>query len=271
MMHAASRSALGALRERYDSAGVPAAELSQLAGQLYAVTDVLVSQPRLRRTLGDPATAPESRSGLVGTLFGSKVSSRTLELLQGAVEQRWSSPWDLTDGLELIGDDSLLAAAEQRGQLAEVEDELFRFERVLDVESRLTTLLDELSVPADRRVSLVHNVLEGKVTPETLALLEHAVASTRKRSIELAIDDLLEAAAARQSRSVARVISAAPLTDAQESRLAAVLGHMYGRPIAIRNAVEPAVLGGLVIRVGDEVIDGSVASRFAAARKALAG
>jgi F-type H+-transporting ATPase subunit delta len=270
-MHAASRAALAELRERVDDASVSADHLTQLADELYAVTDALVSQPRLRRTLGDPATAPQARVGLVATLFEGKVATRTLEVVQAAVEQRWSSPWDLTDGLELTADDSLLGAAEKRGELAEVEDELFRFERVLAVESRLTTLLDEMSVAPERRVRLLHNVLDGKVTPVTLALLEHAVASTRRRSIEAAIDDLLEAAAARQSRSVARVISAVPLTDAQESRLSSVLERMYGRPIAIRSAVEPAVQGGLVIRVGDEVIDGSVASRFAAARKALAG
>jgi F-type H+-transporting ATPase subunit delta len=97
------------------------------------------------------------------------------------------------------------------------------------------------------------------------------VASQRKRSIVLAIDNLLEAAAARQDRSIARVVSATPLSEAQEQRLAAALTGLYGRPILVRTALDPDVRGGLVVRVGDEVIDGSIASRFAAARAALAG
>ena len=113
-------------------------------------------------------------------------------------------------------------------------------------------------------------VLSDKVRPVTEALLEHAVASSRKRNIELAIDELLEAAAARQARSIARVVSAVGLTDEQESRLAAVLSQLYGRPIAVHTAIDPAVQGGLAVRVGDEVIDGTIASRFAAVRAALA-
>jgi F-type H+-transporting ATPase subunit delta len=105
----------------------------------------------------------------------------------------------------------------------------------------------------------------------TLALLRHAVTSTRKRTILLAIDDLIERAAAHKERSIARVFSAVPLTSAQEQRLAATLAQMYGRPVSVRTAVEPSVRGGLIVRVGDEVIDGSIAARFAQARTALAG
>ena len=117
---------------------------------------------------------------------------------------------------------------------------------------------------------LLRGVLSGKVRPVTEALLAHAVESSRKRSLELAINELLEAAAARQARSIARVVSAVGLTDEQESRLAAVLSQLYGRSIAVHTAIDPAVQGGLAIRVGDEVIDGTIASRFAAVRAALA-
>src|SRR5439155_22103145 len=110
-----------------------------------------------------------------------------------------------------------------------------------------------------------------KVTPSTLELLPPAVARQRKRSVTLAIDELLEKATARQERSVARVTSAVPLSDAQQDRLAAVLTTMYGRAISVRTALDPTVQGGLVVRVGDEVIDGSIATRFANARAGLAG
>lgn len=274
MMNAASRGALDVLRRHVgelSGAQASSAALTSLAGELFTVAETFVGQPRLRRTAGDPATSPQDRGRLIDMLFASRISATALDVVRSAVGQRWSSPWDLTDALETIADEVLLRVADQDGTLDEVEDELFRLERILGSEGQLTTLLDEVSVPGERRVGLLRELIAAKVSPITLELVEHAVTSTRRRSIELAIDGLVEAAAARRAQSIARVVSAVPLTDEQEARLAAVLSSMYGRGIEVRTAVEPAVRGGLVIRVGGEVIDGSVASRFAAARAALAG
>jgi len=271
--HAASRQALATLRGRVD--GVTgrfstAQGMTGLAQELYDVVDLLITQPRLRRMLADPTTPAEGRADLAGGLFDDKIGASAVQLLRAAVAQRWSSPWDLLDALETTADDVLFGAAEQDGLLDEVEDELFRFERVLSTESRLTTALDDASAVAERRVKLVRDVVGDKVGPITLMLLEHAVASRRKHSVTLAIDDLLELAAARRNRSMARVVSAVELTGQQVSRLAAALSDMYGREINIRAAIDPGVRGGLVIRVGDEVIDGSIAARLASARAALA-
>jgi len=271
-MRSASRHALDALRATQAEVvtnRLGASTLTGLADELYAVGTVLVGEPRLRRVLGDPATAPAARAEFAGSLFGGKVADRTLQIVTAAVSQRWSTPWDLADSLEGAGDDALFAAAEKDGVLDQVEDELFRLERILQTEGELASLLDERSVEPQRRITLLRSVLGDKVHPVTLALLTHAVASERKRGITLAIDDLLEQAAARQARSVARVISAAPLTAAQLERLTEALTSLYGRPISVRTALDPDLRGGLVVRVGDEVIDGSVASRLLQARAAL--
>lgn len=273
MMRSASRQAVAVLRERQQAAlggSASSQQLRDLAEELYSIADLLVVQPRLRRTLGDPATAPASRSSVVQQLLAGKVSAPALEVVKAAVEQRWSSPWDLADALERSGDDALFAAAEADGTLDEVEDELFRVERTLTNNGDLAGLLDEQSAPAQRRAGLLDNLIDGRVSPTSQRLLRHAVTSQRKRSITLAIDDLLEHAAERQERSIARVVSAAPLTEQQETRLAAALGQLYGRRMSLRTATDPSVQGGLVVRVGDEVIDGSVASRLASARTALA-
>ena len=246
-----------------------AASLTELAHELHSVGTVLAGQPRLRRLLGDPATSAERRAELAETLFGGKVGDPALQLVKAAVSERWSSSWDLSDAIESAGDDALFAAAEKDGSLEQVEDELFRFERIVQNEGEVTSLLDEQAADGDRRSALLDSLLKGKVCDVTLALLHHAVGSDRKRSITLAIDDLLEQAAARQERSVARVISAAPISDAQTERLAAALSDMYGRAISVRTAVDPALRGGLIVRVGDEVIDGSVATRFVQARIAM--
>jgi F-type H+-transporting ATPase subunit delta len=273
MIHAASRRALDSLQEeqRVRTAQTSADALIELAGELYSVADLLVATPRLRRALGDPATTPGSRANLLGSLVEGKIGALSLEIGQAAVRERWSSPWDLTDALEAAGDDALFAAAEKNGDLDRVEDELFRLERILEAEGRLSGLLDEYAVAADRRIELLDGLLANKVSSITAQLVNHAVASERKRSIILALDDLLESAAGRQNRSVARVVSAVPLSDAQRDRLANVLAAMYGRQIIVRTAIDTSIQGGLVVRIGNEVIDGSIAGWLEEVRTALAG
>jgi F-type H+-transporting ATPase subunit delta len=279
-LRSASRQAQETLREQenavFDKPGgfrakTEAGHLVDIADELYSVANLLAAQPRLRRTLGDPAAPEESRAQLIEQLIGGQVSKQTLQLCRAAVSLRWSTPWDLADAIEGAGDDALFAAAEKAGSVAEIEDELFRFERILQGEGEVAGLLDAYAVDTERRQALLDSLVQAKVSPITLQLLRHAVASQRKRSITLAIDDLLEKAAERQERSVARVLSAVPLSDAQQLRLAAALTALYRRPISVRTAIDPDVRGGLVVRVGDEVIDGSVATRFAEARAALAG
>lgn len=273
MMRSASRAATVAIRAAKRAAieRQPSREaLLDVAAELYEVADVLVGQPRLRRILGDPATDPEGRAALLRNLFGGRVGDAALDIGVAIVRERWSSPWDMTDAFETAGDDAMFAGAEKVGTLDEIVDELFRFERILDANSELTTLLDEPAVDPDRRLTLLHSVLQGRAHPVTEALLTHALHSQRKRSLTLAIDDLLEEAAARQEQSLARVIAAVPLTDEQCQRLARALSDMYGCPITVRTAVAPAVRGGMIIRIGDEVIDASVASRLLKARAGLA-
>ncbi|MEO6503109.1 MAG: F0F1 ATP synthase subunit delta [Jatrophihabitantaceae bacterium] len=287
MIHAASRSALAELRERLNTVlpelsgslisvlpgvgGDAADQHRKLADELYEAAGLLSRQPRLRRALGDPSTDASGRADLARSLLSGQVGDVTLGLIADAVALRWSSPWDLTDALEILGDDALLAAAEQDGALDTVEDELFRFERILADAGELGAALEEAGVPAERRRGLLQSLLGNKVHPITAQLLEHAVTSGRRPTMGLAIDDLLQASAARRDRSVARVLSATELTPEQTERLAAALTRLYGREINVRTAVDESVKGGLVVRVGDEVIDGSVASRLAAARAAFAG
>jgi F-type H+-transporting ATPase subunit delta len=279
-LHAASRLALEGLRRTVDEISRESrggilrsreTDLSALANELYAVADLLTAQPQLRRTLADPASAAEGRAGLIRRLLQGKVSDQALRITEQAVALRWSSPWDLVDALETSGDEVLLAAAERDDALDTVEDQLFRMERILDAESDLSALLDEAVVPAARRVRLLDDVIAGKAHPVTRALLEHAVASQRKRTTVLAIDSLIEAAASRRHRSLARVTAPTELTVDQQSRLAGALSQLYGRTVEVRYAVDPSVRGGLVVRVGDEVIDGSVATRLARVRAEFTG
>lgn len=270
-MQPASRGSLTAARERLDevadSAGVE--ELTRLGDELATVAALLLAERGLRRSMVDPSASDEARRELVERLFGSKVGSRTLETLSALVSSRWSRSLDLADGLEELGHQAILAVAEHDGTLEEVEDELFRFGRIVAAQPRLAELLSDRASPASQRVELLERVLDDKVAATTMRLLEQAVRSPRERQLDQVAEQLVERAAARRERYVAHVTAPVALSEEQERRLAEVLGRIYRRPMSLQIELDPDLLGGLVIQVGDEVIDGSVAERLARARRGL--
>ncbi len=271
VLQAASRESLADLAARLDVFidGVDADMLSAVAEDLFAVTRLVAAQPALRRHLADPSTAESTRADLVERLLGDKIGRPSLEAVVAAVSARWSRPADLVDALETLARSATLGGVEKDGRLDEVEDELFRFGRILDREPQLAGLLADTGTPADGRVGLLDRMLSGKVSDATLVLLREAVRLPRGRRLDLVAEELAEQAAARRQRSVARITTPVRLTAAQEERLRATLGRLYGRPMSLQVELDEALLGGLVVRVGGEIIDGSVAGRLAAARREL--
>lgn len=248
-----------------------AADLGTLADELAAVTALLDRQVGLRRALADPSAEPDRRQALMEQLLGRRVGTRTVTLLQPLVRDRWSASADLTDAVESLGRRAALGVAERSGTLDDVEDQLFRFGRILAGEPQLRQALEERSADVDRRVALLDRLVGDRVDPTTRRLLDQAVSAPRGRSLERAVSELVELAAARRERYVAYVTAPGPLTEQQERRLTGALGRIYGRPVSLRVEVDPQLLGGLVVRVNDEVIDGSVLSRLSAVRHRLAG
>jgi F-type H+-transporting ATPase subunit delta len=270
-LQAASRESLADLSARLDVfiGQVGVADLDRLADQLFSVARLLSGETTLRRHLADPAVPQESRTGLVERLLGSKLDRPALEAVAAAVAERWSRPVDLVNALEALARNAALGSAENSGRLDEVEDELFRFGRILDREPELAGLLADTSRPLDGHTALLDRVLGGKVTPTTAMLLRQAVALPRGRHLDVIAEELAELAAARRELSVARVATPVRLTPEQEQRLTTSLSRLYGRPMSLQVELDEALLGGLVVRVGGEVIDGSVAGRIEAARRHL--
>lgn len=248
-----------------------AAELGPLADQLFAVTELLDREAGLRRALADPAADPDRRQALFDRLLGNQLDAQALELLRPLVRERWSSARDLADAVQALSRRAVLGIAERAGSLDDVEDQLFRFGRILEGEPRLLLALEDPLAPADRKVALLDRLVGDRVDPTTRQLLEHAVRAPRGHGLEQAVTALVELAAARRERYVAYVTAPAPLTEQQEGRLTAALGRVYGRQISLQVTVDPQLLGGLVVRVNDEVIDGSVVSRLAAIRQRMTG
>jgi F-type H+-transporting ATPase subunit delta len=272
-MRATSRESLSAVSGRFDevTTDVDIATLRQLGDELSAVAALLAGERVLRRHLADPAAAELVKAGLVDRVFQGKLSESALTLLREIVSRRWSGGSDLVDAIESLARQALLTAAEQDGTLDETEDELFRFGRLLTSEDRLRELLSDPAAPVEGRLQLLHRLLDGKAGSETLQLLVQAVRTPRGRGLDVMVAQLAELAAARRQRSVAQVTAAAPLTAEQEDRLARLLARIYGKTMSIQVVLDPEVVGGLVVRVGDEVIDGSIASRLAKAEHELPG
>ncbi|MGH4013431.1 MAG: F0F1 ATP synthase subunit delta [Pseudonocardiaceae bacterium] len=272
-MQSASRTALATGREHLEEriAQAGAEDLERLGTELGTIAAVLGEQTVLRRHLADSSAPAAGRRAMAEGLLHSKASRLAIETISEAVALRWSRPLDLVDGVEELARQALLALAERDDSLSDVEDELFRFGRSLAAEPRLAVLLGDESAPVARRLELLDTVLAGRARPVTRLLLEQAVRAPRRRHLDEIVEELVERAAARRERSVAHVSAGGPLSDQQEQRLLDALSRVYQRSISLKVELDPELLGGLVIRVGDEVIDGSVAGRLEKASQWLPG
>ena len=272
-MQGASRESLAALRDRLSAlterAGVD--QVQQTSDELFSVVTLLAAQGGVRRTLSDPAIDSERKTRFVDTLFGDRMSAPVLDVLEQVARGRWSEPRDVVDAVENVAVEAALVRAERDEQLDEVEDGLFRFERILVSEPLLRAALTDRYLPADRKLELLHRLLDGKVAEVTFSLIERAVLAPRGRTVERALAEFSELAASRRERLLARVTTAVPLDDGQQRRLADAVRTGFGHDVRLQVIVDPSLVGGLTVRVGDELIDGSVARQLIEARRRLTG
>ncbi len=245
-------------------------EAGTLAADLFAVVDTLDSSGSLRRALTDPARPGTGKATLVADLFGG-FSSRSADVVNAFVSARWSKAADLADALEAAGIESLIAAAQAQGKLDDVEEELFRVERLLAADRPLRVALDDRTGGPAARLTLLNTVFAKAVGAPTFALLSRAVTSPRGTRLSVAIPEFIDVAAARRERAVAHVTAAVELTAAQRKRLQTILATAYGREIQLNVAVEPSVLGGIRVQVGHEMVDGTVLSRLDEVRQKIGG
>jgi F-type H+-transporting ATPase subunit delta len=175
----------------------------------------------------------------------------------------------MVDVLAEAGQSLLLMSAEKQGRLDRVEEEIFRFGRIVDANPDLQMALTNPALDVVRKSAITSQLLEGRTDPLTLTLLENVTAELHGRPVQSAIADVSALAAQRRGRVVAEVRTAIPLTDEQSERLRAALGRLHHREVQLNVTVDPAVVGGLEVRVGDDVIDGTLSTRIEAARRRL--
>ena len=270
-LRAASRVSVTNVVEALDGvvSGLDVDGLTGLANDLGSVVKVLRREAVLARHVADPSGNSAPKVALTERVLSGKVSDAALDVLRTAVSQRWSSTSDLIHGIQHAARLALLVRAEREDQIEDVEDQLFRFSRILDSEPRLITLLSEYTAPLAGRISLVTSVLHGRASKTAADLLRQAIELLHGERADEAVRELASLAVSRRGEVVAHVRAAAELSEAQTTRLTELLTRIYSHPVSLQLDVNPALLGGLTIAVGDEVIDGSLASKLASAETHL--
>ena len=245
--------------------------LDTLGDELFAVAGVLDRTPAVRRVLTDPGTEAEARSGLAGQSLRRQGRRGTRWSCSPRRPcSRWASGRDLSDAIELAGLAAHVAAADKDGSLDTLEDELFEGQRIIDESHELRGVLADRSIPADHKSTLLDSIFGKKVSKAALALLKQA-AATRTGSFDAVLARFADEVAARRQRVFAEVRSAYELGKAESKRLAEALSATYGQEVHLNVIVDPAIVGGLRVSIGDDVIDGTVAGRLEDARRQLAG
>ncbi len=255
-MGSATREALSAAR----------AELSALGGVTLATAEELFSAGRiigestqlltiLTESNGDPA----DKSAALVAVFGTRLSAKTMKLVTTAVESRWSSPDDLLAGIEELG---LRAAAESAAKTTSIEAELFLFGTAVSSDPELELAVGSKLGGDEAKAALVTTLLGTKASPQTVTIVRQLVRQPRGRRIGELLRNAASIVADQAGLSVATVTSAAPIAAAQLTRLSKGLAKSFGRELSINLVVDPSIIGGLRVQVGDDVIDGTVSRRL---------
>ena len=260
-------------------------DLSTLASELSAIRGVLAASEDLSRALADPGIELVARRAVVHDLFEGKVSATTLRMLDfvlnadRATDTVENFDWlaerfDAAQrGLTPIGDtvlgtkgaeerldgyaSAVLETITGRDALADLEDELFRFSRVVAGSDELRDALTDRDRPAANRRQIVVDLLQGKASPTAVRLAGYITHTGRPRDFEALLGGLIDRIASESNRRLADVRSALSLDDAQQQQLAAALGRVIGREVEVRVTVDPSVVAGFVATIGDTVVDGS--------------
>jgi F-type H+-transporting ATPase subunit delta len=267
-----------------------AGDLAALADDVSAVSDVLAGSDELRSVLSDPGVPSHARRAVFADLFGERISPNALRLVLFCVEAGRASELaeDIAwlaertaaaraglhaSGPAILGHHaalervdgyaaSVLESVTDESGLSEVEDELFRFERIVAGSTELSDALTGRGLPAAARSALVVDLVGDKATPATTRLATYATTIGRPRDYLGLLEALIARVAAETHRRIAEVRAMVEMTDEQQQRLAAALSRIAGQSVEVRVVVDTSVLGGFVATIGDTVVDGSVRHRL---------
>ncbi|MET3933437.1 F0F1 ATP synthase subunit delta [Arthrobacter sp. OAP107] len=250
----------------------------QLAKELFGILGTVDSSAGLRRALTDPSRSGEEKSALIKQLFGGKVSAEAVDIAAGLASSRWASARDIGDALETLAATVVIAVAENKSAvsasgitgLEELENDLFSFNQAVAASHEVQRALSEPQASAAAKTVLAERLVPS-ASEEAKVLIGQAVTQPRGIKATRLVSRFAELAAKRQRRWIATVSVTRPLTETQASRLQQGMNSLYGRELKVNVKVDPMLIGGIRVQVGDEVLDASVLTRLNELQRQLAG
>ncbi|MBF4578569.1 MULTISPECIES: F0F1 ATP synthase subunit delta [unclassified Frigoribacterium] len=264
-MGSMSREALGSARSTLADLG-GAADLTT-GEQVLDAGRVIGGNVQLQAYFADPAVDAATKKQLVDRVFGA-FTEPARALVLSVVGRRWSSKRDLLAGMEEIG---IRVVASTIPDGSTIANELFAFDAAVRSDSSLELAIGTKLSDPEAKAGLVQRLLGGRASEQTITIVGHLVRQPRGRRIGELLRTAAEIVSDQSDQLVATVTTARVLDDAHAARLEQGLSRQFGRSLRINQVVDPAVIGGLRVQVGDEVIDGTVATKLSALRLQLAG
>jgi F-type H+-transporting ATPase subunit delta len=244
-----------------------------LSEELFGVLDTLDGNAGLRRALTDPNRDSEDKVSLATRLFAGRISPDAAEIVRSLVARRWAKPRDLGDALEALAATVAIAVAENRGQgitgLEGLENDLFAFLSAVESNHDLQRALSEPQASAAAKSALALRLVPF-AGDEARLLIRQAVLSPRGLRPSALAQRFVELVALRQERWIANVSVTRPLTDEQFTRLQTGLNRLYGRDLKVNVNVDASLVGGVRVKVGDEVVDATAVTRLSELRRKMA-
>lgn len=262
-MGSATTQALAATTSALQAA--PGVDLD-VARELFAAARVLAGSSQLSGALSDASVPADGRQKVVASVFAS-FAPATVTVLDAAVSQRWSSSDDLLTGIEEAGIRAAAIAAPQ----ADIEGELFSVARTIAANPELELALGSRLGEASAKGALIEKLLAGRAAEPTVIIVSSLAQLPRERRVRSMLSWALRVVAEQRGRAVATVFAAAELTEAQTARLRQTLAARYDTEVSLNVVIDPEVVGGIRIEIGDDVIDATVSSRLGELRQRLAG
>jgi len=242
------------------------AATSELASSLFAAAVGLSGSKALRGALADSSVDQKALQALAASAFAS-LSTDAKKLIGSLVSLPWSAPEDLQAALEELG---IRMLAQVAGE-SDLVGELLAIQALIHSDPEVELAVGSKRASAEAKATLVSALVGGKVSAEAEAIVRHLVSDSRGRRIGRMLSDAAEIVADQGGKGLAVVTVATSLSAAQQAHIENLLEKKYRRPHYIAQRVDDSVVGGARIRVGDDVIDGSVATRLQDLRMKLAG
>lgn len=235
----------------------------RIGNELFTITQVLDDSIALERALTDPSRPLEDKAAALKTLLGDDVHPMTMEIMTDLVDRRWSRASDIANAVEDFGVDAMMYYADATDATLQVAIEFAQLHSALLNLPVVRSKLYDATATSEARVALFHQLFDGKgLNKVTMRLGEHATDNLRRRRYLETIQWLINKFSRHMGESMVTVTTATPLTDAQIKRLIEVYTAKTGHPVHINSVVDPTVLGGMRVQVGDEVTDNTVVAQL---------